>query len=337
MRLVTSKIDYCKMKHIILTLSFLLVNIIVYSQGLSEDKERIRLANSKVSKSTQWTHKYSQGKINPKGYLTTESKYDERGNVVEVLNYKANGQISSKLQYKYDKNNNKTEYLKFEKKDKPEIELTYKQSFIYDDKGNKKIENGFDGISAYKIIYSYLPDGKVKDIIKYASDNSIIEKWESSYDNSTQTINVLKLGKSLDYILIRKTDSKGNILEETRKDSKGNEVKRVTSEFDANSNITSSAEYYSGKLSKRFKYKYNRQNQPLEIIQINANGSETLNRAYKYDDKGILLEEKWFDGIPNEFSSKNFKYNDKSNPAEVESYYSDYKYKVLYKYTYEYY
>ncbi len=325
------------MKQVILTFILLFANILVYSQGQPEDKERDRLANSKVMKSTQWTYKYSQGKINPKGYITTESKYDENGNVIEVLNYKANGQISSKLQYKYDKNNNKIEYLKFEKKDKPDIELTYKQSFIYDDKGNKKLENGFDGVSPYKIVYNYLSDGKVRDITKYASDNSIIEKWESSYANNIQTIKILKLGKSLDYVLIRKTDSRGNTIEETRKDFKGNEVKRIASEFDANSYITSYAEYYSGKLSKKFSYKYNKQNQLLEIIQVNSDGTESLNRAFKYDNKGNLLEEKWFDGIPNEFSSKNFKYNEKSNPAEVESYYSDYKYKVLYKYTYEYY
>lgn len=325
------------MKKITLTLALLLVNIFIYAQSQSDDKERVRIAKSKILKSTQWTYKYSQGKINTKGYITTESKYDKKGNVVEVINYKSNGKISSKLQYKYDKNNNKTEYLKFEKKDAPDIELTYKQSFSYDEKGNKKIENGFDGLSPYQIIFNYLPDGRTKDITKYASNKSIIEKWESSYNGNIQTINILKQGISLDYVLIRKLDSKGNILDETRKDSRGKEVKRITTELDENSNILSSAEYYSGKLSKKFIYKYNLKNQLFEIIQVNPDGSESLNRAFTYDAKGNVLEEKWFDGIPNEFSSKNFKYNEKLNPEEVESYYSDYKYKVLYKYTYEYY
>lgn len=325
------------MKQILLTFAFLLVNIFAFSQSLIDEKERVRLVTSKVSKSTQWTHKYTQGKVNPKGYITTESKYDEKGNVIEVINYKSNGQVSSKLQYKYDKNNNKIEYLKYEKKDKPDLELTYKQAFTYDEKGNKKIENGFDGVSPYKIVYNHLPNGRIKDITKYALDNSIIEKWESSYNENVQTISILKQGKNLDYVLIRKLDSKGNILDETRKDSKGKEVKRITTEFDSNNNILSNAEYYSEKLSKKFTYKYNRKNQLLEIIQVNPDGSESLNRAFKYDEKGNVLEEKWFDGIPNEFSSKNFKYNEKSIPAEVESYYSDYKYKVLYKYSYEYY
>ena len=326
------------MKKITITFALLLVNIFIYSQGQSDYKERLRIANSKVLKSTQWTYKFSQGKVNTKGYITTESKYDEKGNVVEVINYKSNGQISSKLQYKYDKNNNKTEYLKFDKKeDIPDLVLTYKQSFIYDEKGNKKVENGFDGITLYKIIYNTLSDGKIKDVTKYATDNSIIEKWESSYNDNIQTINILKQGKNLDYILIRKLDSKGNILDETRKDAKGKEVKRIATELDANNSIKSYSEYFSGKLSKKLVYKYNSKNQLLEIEQVYPDGSTELNRVFKYDEKGNILEEKWFDGIPNDLSSKNTKYNEKSNPAEVESYYSDYKYKVLYKYTYEYY
>lgn len=324
------------MKQVILVIVLLLTQGFAFAQGQQEDRERERIANSKVSKSTQWTHKYAQGKLNPKGYITTESKYDEKGNVIEVINYKSNGQISSKLLYKYDKNNNKLEYQKFEKKDKPDLEMTYKQSFIYDDKGNKKIENGFDGIAPYKIMYNYQPDGKVRDITRLGADNSVIEKWESSYEGLVQTIKVLKLGKTLEYSLIRKTDSKGNTIEETRKDSKGNEVKRVTTEYDSKNLLISNAEYFSGKLSKKYKYKYNTQDQITEIIQINPDGKEILNRSFKYDTKGNLLEEKWFDGVPDDLSSKNFKYNDRSIPAEVESYYSDYKYKVLYKYTYEY-
>jgi len=331
-----SYVGYSKMRLITLVVTALLLQNLAFSQGQQEDRDRERIASSKISKITQWTHKYVKGSLNPKGYITTESKYDDKGNAIEVINYKSTGQISSKLIYKYDKNNNKLEYQKYEKKDKPDIELTYKQSFIYDDKGNKKIENGFDGISPYRIMYGYTSDGKVKDITKLGADNSVLEKWESTYSGNTQTINILKLGKNLDYVLIRKTDTNGNLIEETRKDAKGNEVKRVSSEYDSKNLIISNAEYYSGKLSKKFKYKYNAQNLLTEIIQVNPDGTELLSRAYKYDSKGILLEEKWFDGIPNDFSSKNFKYNDRSNPAEVESYYSDYKYKVLYKYTYEY-
>jgi len=325
------------MKRISLTILILIGCLVVFAQSQNDEKERTRYANSKVSKLTQWTYKYTKGKINSKGYITTESKFDERGNAIEVINYKSNGKISTKLLYKYNEKNYKIEYQKFQKfEDKPDIELTYKQNFTYDEKGNKKLEVGFDGIINYRIEFNYLPDGKLKGITKYNPDNSIAEKWESTFIGNTQTINVFKRGTALDYTIIKKTDSKNNFIEEIRNDAKGKEQSKITTEYDANNNIISTSEYYSGKLSKKFIYIYNKKNQLIEIDLENPDGSKTLNKAYKYDDKGNVIEEKWFDGVPDDLSSKNFKYNEKLNPSEVESYYSDYKYKVLYKYTYEY-
>jgi len=325
------------MKRLSLTILTLIGCLAVFAQSQNDEKDRIRYSNSKVSKLTQWTYKYTKGKVNPKGYITSESKFDEKGNAVEIINYKSNGKISTKLLYKYDDKNNKIEYQKFQKfEDKPDIELTYKQNFTYDDKGNKKLEVGFDGIINYRIEFNYLPDGKLKGITKFNPDNSVAEKWESTFNGNIQTINVFKRGTILDYSLIKKTDSKNNIIEETRNDAKGKEQSRIITEYDANNNISSTSEYYSGKLSKKFAYLYNKKNQLIEIDLENPDGSKTLFKAYKYDDKGNVIEEKWFDGIPDDLSSKNFKYNEKLNPSEVESYYSDYKYKVLYKYTYEY-
>ena len=148
----------------------------------TDEKERELIVKNKIQKATQWVYKFSQGKPSAKGYISTENKYDEKGNLVEVINYKATGQISSKLLYKYDKNNNRVEYQKFGKTDKEELGLTYKQVFTYDEVGNKKVEVGFDGLTGYRITYSYLPEYKPKEIIKYNADNSISEKWEYSYN-----------------------------------------------------------------------------------------------------------------------------------------------------------
>lgn len=324
------------MNRIITIVLLLLVSTSSFSQGKTEERERVRIANNKIKKSTQWLYKYTQGKINAKGYVSTENKYDERGNAVEIINYKATGKISTKLTYKYDKDNNRTEYIKYGKTEKEELGLTYKQVFSYDAVGNKKVEIGFDGITGYTIIYNYLSEYKQKSIVKYNSDKSVAEKWEYSYIDKTQTITIYKPANNLDYILQKQTDINGNIVEEIRKDSKGKEVNRTTYEYDSKNNLISSAEYFSGKLSKKLTYKYNSHNQLVEITQTNPDGSKILYRSYKYDTKGNILEEKWFDGVPDDYSSKTYKYDDKSNVIEVESYYSDYKYKALYKYTYEY-
>lgn len=318
----------------IIFLSLVFTN--AFSQIRNEDKDRIRISQNKILKSIQWTHKYVQGKANPNGYITTETNYDKKGNPVEVVNYKSTGIISSKLNYKYDQNNNKIEFIQYQKLNKPDLEVAFKQAFQYDNNGNKKIEVGFDGATGYTINYSYLSDNKPKDIIKYNSSRVIIEKWEYSYSDNIQTINIFKMDK-LDRSIIRKFDTKGNITEEVNKNSAGKELQKTTNDYNSENLLTSSSEYFSGKLVKKLVYKYNTDNQITEITQINPDNSKTLNRSNSYDNQGNLIEEKWFDGIPDDLSSRKFKYDKKSNVIEVETYYSDYKYKVLYKFNYEYY
>ena len=79
---------------------------------------------------------------------------------------------------------------------------------------------------------------------------------------------------------------------------------------------------------------YNLESTPIAGFYISNPRSSGYTPNFQFWNRS---SKKWFDGIPNEFSSKNIKYNEKYNPEEVESYYSDYKYKVLYKYSYEYY
>jgi len=325
------------MNRIILVLLILSASSAIYPQGKNIENERIRISKNKIKKSVQWIYKYTNGKVNEKGYKSSETKYDEKGNIIEIINYKANGKISSKLLYKYDKNNNRTEYLKYGKTDKEELGLTYKQVFSYDEVGNKKVEVGFDGISGYRILYNYLPEYRPKDITKYNSDNSIAEKWEYSYNERTQTLKVYKQGSNFDYSLEKKSDGKDNVVEEIRRDPRGKELNRTSSFYDPYNNITSSAEYYSGSLSKKLTYRYENLSQLIEITQVNPDGTSFLNRSYKYDANGNLIEERWFDGIPDDYSSKTYKYDSKGNVVEVDSYYSDYKYKSLYKFTYEFY
>ncbi len=323
------------MKRITLILAFIAVCVSSFSQMKDEEKERERIARNRIAKCTQWTHKYAKNKPAPSGYITTETKYDKNGNPVEVVNYKSTGQVSSKLLYKYDKNNMKVEYVKWEKKDKPEIEITFKQNISYDEKGNKKMETGFDGVTTYRIVYGYLPDGRQREIVKYNADNSIAEKWEYSYTNSAQTISVYKPANNLEKKIVRKTDSDGNLLEEEYFTASGKPLKKTKSEYDNQHRVVTMSEYYAGKLERTLQYKYNANNQLAEIVQTNPDGSKFTHSIYKYDAKGNLTDEKWFDGEPNDLSSKVYRLDDKGNVLEVDSYYSDYKYKVLYKYTYE--
>ncbi len=323
-------------KYLFLILA-LLSSTSLFPQAKDEDKDRNLVKQNRIQKTTQWTHKYSQGKPNPKGYITSETIYDKNGNPVEVINYKASGQVSSKLSYKFDQNNYKTEFVQYQKVNSPDLEVSFKQSFAYDEKGNKKIEVGFDGASPYQIIYTYFPDGRQKDVTKYNSDRSVSEKWEYSYTDDLITINVYKPSNKLDRKVLKKIDHSGNTIEETNLNAAGKELQKNISEYDESGKLTLLKEFYAGNPIKTLTYKYNPQNQLVEVNQTNPDGKKFLNHSYKYDGKGLLVEEKWFDGIPDDYSSKTYKYDSKSNVIEIESYYSDYKYKVLYKFSYEFY
>jgi hypothetical protein len=75
----------------------------------------------------------------------------------------------------------------------------------------------------------------------------------------------------------------------------------------------------------------------MQIDQTNANGEKFVYSKYKYDTKGNILEEQWNEGDTDEFSKKESKYNPKGVLVEVDTFYAPYNYKVLYKYTYEFY
>ena len=90
-------------------------------------------------------------------------------------------------------------------------------------------------------------------------------------------------------------------------------------------------------LIQKLTYNYNTNGYLDRIDKEDADGKSFINNSYSYDQKGNLIEEKWYDGIPDDYSKKLYNYDEKDNLKEVDSYYSLYKYKVLYKYTYEFY
>jgi len=314
--------------------TFSLVANAQYSKD--DDRERQRIAESKIKTSIQWTHRYAQGKPASEGYKTTETHFDKAGNAVEVLNYRSTGDISSKLLYKYNDKNQRVEYLMYQKeKDAKELKLTYKQAFHYNEKGLKVTEVVFDGIAGYKITYSYLPNGSLKEIIKYNSSNAAAEKWEYTYSGLSHEINVLGPANQTISTVKKKMDAKGNVLEDTKFGANGKEQKRIVNVYDDKSRVVEMAEYFSGNLTKKLFYKYNNLDVVVEIVQQNPDGSKFTQASYKHDTSGNLLEERWSEDESPELSSKQVKYDKDGNLIEVDSYYAPYKYRVLYKYSYE--
>jgi hypothetical protein len=332
----TGKCDFMK-KLFFLFCSLAIPATLIFAQTKNEELDRKRIVSNKVKQITQWSHRYAQDKPNPKGYKASETKYDKKGNPIEIINYKANGDISSKVLYKYNDKNQRIEYVLYQKLNRPEIEIANKQTYLYDSKGNKSLEVRFDGQTQSRVVYEYHPDNKPKGIVTYSASNKVLEKWDYAYEGGYQNITITDGDNKLTSSIKRKNDDKGNLLEEIRFDSKGKELKRIVSAYGSNGYLTEEIEYYTGNLVKKQYFKYSNQGILIEILQENPDGTKFTQSTYKHDTKGNLMEERWSEGDPNEFSHKQSSYDKNGNPLEVDSYYAPYKFRVLYKYSYDYY
>ncbi|MDD3567190.1 MAG: hypothetical protein PHT92_02200 [Bacteroidales bacterium] len=324
------------MKNIFSILLLLGISVSLFGQPKDQEKERQRIAESNIKTITQWTHRFSGDKPNPNGYKTSVTQYDRNGNPIEIVNYRSSGEISSRLLYKYNNQNLRTEYVMYQRIHRPELEVSYKQSFHYNDKGLKTHEVVYDGQAGYRITYEYYPDDNLKEIVKYGVGNRVDERWAYTYKDNIQEISIFKPDKVLSSRMRKEHDANWNLLRDIRLDDKGNEVKRIVNRYDDKNRLVETAEYYSGNLSKKQEFRYNNRDLVIEVIQHSPDGSSFIQSKYQYDTNGSLVEEQWSEGGAQEFSHKQSRYNDEGNVLETDSYFAPYRYRVLYRYTYEY-
>ena len=311
----------------------------VLAQLDREAMERQRMRDNHIQESTQFTHKYTKSTPNAEGYKTCVTTYDTNGNPLSIVNYRANGDESSRHYYTYNAQGLKTEYRKEEPvamggRGKKVMKLFYKQQFTYDANGNKLQETGFDGTANYKITYSYLPNGRLSDITRYAADNTVNERWIYSYQGSKQIIRITpKNGKP--HNVEKVYDDNGNLLTDTQFDAEGKEGKRVEYTYDSKGRIATESEFYEGKLRNALRYVFNAKGQLVQVMQATPSGKEVVNSDYGYDKEGNLVREQWIDGEPSLISKKDSQFDSQGNMVKVDSYYAPYKYRVMYTYKYK--
>jgi YD repeat-containing protein len=320
------------MKKILNTILLIIFSaIIIKAQSFSENIDKERFKTNNVKSQVKW--KYKHGSTS--GTKILSRVIDKQGNIIEEINYKPNGDISSRLTFKYDALGNKIEFINTNVAE--DNKISFKQSFIYDSKNRLSVENGYDGISNYRLEYKYGDNDKIIEIIKYNAANQIEEKWNYTYSGNLVTIQILKGGISLKSKIIEKYDAKNNLIEKITYNSDNTIQKRNVYKYDDNRHLIQEEEYYQKNLLQKLLYNYNSNGFLISIDKIEPDGKKYTNNRYEYDTKGNLIEELWYDGDPNDYSKKSYNYDLNNNLTQVDSYYSQYKYKVLYKYTYEFY
>jgi serralysin len=302
----------------------------VTGQDNFDAKDRERISRNKVKKQLQWSYDYEKGKPGTKSYKSAATTYDKNGNIIEVINYKSNGEITSVLTYTYDAKGSKTSYSRFKGN---KAELTYNQNIRYDAKGNKILESGFDGVSKFLNTFTYDGNGKLTEI-KYTTDSALTEKRIIRNKGNAIELTILNAANTIISKEITTYDGKKNILEEVKYIQDNVTQKNIYSYDPKGQKVEETKEHF-GKLAYRRKYTYDAGGNLLQTTEEKEGVKSFISSSYKYDPKGNVLEEKWTKDSTSEYSKKSHKYDAKGLLVESDCYLASYKFAVLYKFTYE--
>ncbi|MFC2086926.1 hypothetical protein ACFLSA_02030 [Bacteroidota bacterium] len=320
------------MKRIATTIFLIFLCMSLFSQGLNPERTKQTMHDNRVK--TQVKFKYRPD--SDKGTKVSMLQFDENGNVIEEINYKPDGSIMSKYKYKYNANGFKTEYLKFNIEASKEV-LNYSQHFKYDYNNNKieeKVSN--DGESYFTFKYKYDLQGKLKTKSQYTSSGAFMGKEEYAYSNGTVTILSYDGANNQTGKAIEKYEN--NLLVETIKyGANGSAGMKNTYKYNQEGMLLEEKKYNQGRFIEKLNYRYNPNGFVEQIAKEDADGQKFINNSYFYDNRFNLIEEKWFDGVPDDYSKKSYSYDKTNKVTQMDSYYSLYRYNVLYKYTYTYY
>lgn len=296
------------------------------------EKERIK--ENRISEAVQYTHRYKNGQPTKEGYKTTHTYYNAEGNPTMIINYRATGNESSRLYYEYDNQGRRIEYRKEETLGANRMKLSYKQTFTYNSKGQKKTEEGFDGSSQYKIIYNYLPNGKPSDLTRYNADNTISERWIYSYKGNTQIIRITPRNGA-PYTVEKVLTRSGQVVSETYLDENNTQYKKIAYTYDAKGRVLTENTQATGRPDQNLQYVFNAQGQLTKVLLKSGNEQQYVNNNYTYDRDGNLITEQWVDGSPSLISQKDNAFDEQGDMVKVESFYAPYNYRVMYSYEYK--
>ena len=320
------------MRNAIIIFCLLFFPVSLFAQSFNEiEMNKKKMDENNVKVQTKW--KVSED--TEKGQKIVQRRFDKEGNMIEEINFKSNGEMSTRLTYKYNESGQKTEYINY---DVQKEEISYKQKIHYDELGRKIRELGFDGITNFRVEYDYKgTTDKLEEIVKYDKSGMVEERWDYKYDGNDITIFVYQGKDNLEHKTYKEYDPYNNLIEKSKISPEGKIINTTTYTYDSKGKLVQESEYYSGELSHKLLYEYDSWGNVVRVIKEMPDGKKFIKHSFSYDKSDNLVKEKWYDGIPDDYSKKSYDYDQEENLTKVDSYYSAYQYKSLYKYTYEYY
>jgi len=307
----------------------------VVAQFDFDAKEKERMAKNKVKVQTQWTHNYVDGKPAAKGTRASVTKYDARGNVTEITNFNEKGDIISVLTYQYDNRDNR---VNFERHQDNRKKLLYSQRTVYDARGNKIREQGFDGATAYNNTYKNDENGKPSEI-SYTIENALIEKRVLKHSGNKTEIFIYDQNNNLTFKQENTYNNRGLLVSEVKTGSKGNVVHTLDMQYNNTGDLTEEVRKRADeKLDYQKLYFYDNANRLIREETVNLDGTKFVSYEYQYNSQGDLALESWKKTErAKEPSTKKYTYDSRGLCTDCDCYFASYPLRSLYKYTYEFY
>jgi len=178
--------------------------------------EKQRMARARVRTQTEWVHDYVNGRPAPRGYRSAVTRYDTRGNIVEIINYNEAGRVLSSNVFQYNSADNRVNFEQFD----ADRKLRYSQKAVYDSRGNKTREFGFDGAKPYNNIFTYDANGRLIEIT-YTEEEIVVERRRMTYSGNRTEISVLNPSGSLMFRIVNTHNDRGQLLSEVRTNAQG--------------------------------------------------------------------------------------------------------------------
>jgi len=310
---------------------FALVNP-VKSQFDFDAAERERMARARVRTQTQMTHDYVNGRPAARGYRSTVTTFDTRGNVTEIMSYNSEGKLVSRVVNRWDNRNNLIRHERFNDRNV----LVYSQMVMFDAAGNKIRENGFNGHAQYSNTFTYDTNGRLTEI-RYMEGSNLIERREFRYTGNRTEISIFGANNALQFRQENTHNAQGLLVSEVRTGGAANNVihtlnMRYNSLGDL---IEEERRRTENRLEFQRFYTYDSNNRPIRVETVNPDGTRFVSHEYQFNPQGDLLQRSQRRNNRTEMSTEKFTYDARGLYIEVDAFFASFNLNSLYRYTYE--
>ncbi|MBN2820019.1 MAG: hypothetical protein JXP36_13670 [Bacteroidales bacterium] len=318
------------MKHLFIYF-FISVCLIAFVDGQTlEEKERELYKEHGVKSRTNTDYSFTKGKFSVDGRKTSFSVYDENGFVLKSFSFNPKGDTTSYEKYAYDKNGNRTIY------ERQSLSGEYKKESEYNTISKLIEEYGYDGSAKFRTVLTYDDKNRVTEIVYYIVDR-VDEKRVYTYNGNKASVEILKQGLHLTSSIDLVFNDAQQVISEDYKSIEGKLLESKKYEYSSKGDLIKEEKYKDGNMFYRITYDYDINRNLLAVSEESMSKEKFIKKKYTYDNKNRITEYQWKRNPDDEYNIKVFKYGEKGVCEEEHTFYPKTEYRLLTKYTYEYY